>query len=145
MRLIAAAMCHLLVWCCVATALPSTNSATLEAAKPLPTPARESPTPRVEESQPSIYYLPDKQGNLQPVLDFKYQEFVDLYKLKNQLGGSDRPPRYSLPAAMIRSRNCCVLASRGRLNMSAGAPCSRITPSSRKQTRFATSRANPIS
>ena len=52
--------------------------------------------PRVEESQPSIYYLPDKQGNLQPVLDFKYQDFVDLYKLKNQLGRRDQPPRYSL-------------------------------------------------
>ena len=34
---------------------------------------------------PAVYYLPDKQGNLQPVLDFKYQDFVELYKLKNQL------------------------------------------------------------
>ena len=56
----------------------------------------QSPAPRVEESQPSIYYLPDKQGNLQPVLDFKYEEFVDLYRLKNQLGRRDQPPRYTL-------------------------------------------------
>ena len=53
-------------------------------------------SPRVEESEPSIYYLPDKQGNLQPVLDFKYQDFVELYKLKNQLGRRDQPPRFSL-------------------------------------------------
>ena len=57
---------------------------------------REPAAPRVEESQPSIYYLPDKQGNLQPVLDFKYEEFIDLYRLKNQLGRRDQPPRYSL-------------------------------------------------
>ncbi len=62
----------------------------------MPTLAREPPAPRVEESQPSIFYLPDKQGNLQPVLDFKYEEFVDLYRLKNQLGRRDQPPRYSL-------------------------------------------------
>ena len=65
-------------------------------ARPLPTAARETPAPRVEESQPSIYYLPDKQRTLQPVLDFKYEEFVDLYRLKNQLGRRDQPPRYSL-------------------------------------------------
>ena len=45
---------------------------------------------------PAIFYLPDKQGNLQPVLDFKYQDFVDLYRLKNQLDERDQPPRYSL-------------------------------------------------
>lgn len=68
----AAAVGLLLAWCCcVATAQQS-----------------QPPAPRVEESQPSIFYLPDKQGNLQPVLDFQYQDFVDLYKLKNQLGGA---------------------------------------------------------
>jgi hypothetical protein len=96
MRLIAAAVCLPLVWCCVVTARPTPNSAAPEVARPLPTAARETPAPRVEESQPSIYYLPDKQGTLQPVLDFKYEEFVDLYRLKNQLGRRDQPPRYSL-------------------------------------------------
>ncbi len=43
-----------------------------------------------------MYYLPDKQGNLQPVLHFKYQDFVDLYKLKNQLEQRDQPPSYSI-------------------------------------------------
>ncbi len=95
-RLIAAAVCLPLVWCCAATALPTPTSAAREAAAPLPTLVREPPAPRVEESQPSIYYLPDKQGNLQPVLDFKYEDFVDLYRLKNQLGRRDQPPRFDL-------------------------------------------------
>ena len=43
-----------------------------------------------------MFYLPDKQGNLQPVLDFQYQDFVELYKLKNQLERRDEPPRYSI-------------------------------------------------
>jgi hypothetical protein len=95
-RVMAAALCLPLVWCCTATALPTPNSAAREGAKPLAAAASESPSPRVEESQPSIYYLPDKQGNLQPVLDFKYDEFVDLYRLKNQLGRRDQPPRFTL-------------------------------------------------
>ena len=72
LRQIAAAFCHLLVLCCIATAQ------------------------QVEESRPAVYYLPDKQGNLQPVLDFKYQDFVELYKLKNQLPRRDEPPAYSV-------------------------------------------------
>ena len=95
LRFIAAAACHLLVWCCVAAAQHGGPAAAPPSAKPLPA-AHESPQPHVDELQPSIYYLPDKQGNLQPVLDFKYEDFVDLYKLKNQLGGRDQPPRYSL-------------------------------------------------
>ena len=35
--------------------------------------------------------------------------------------------------------------SRGSLKISAGGPCSRMRPSSRKQTRLAMSRAKPIS
>jgi hypothetical protein len=93
-RPIAAAIGYLLIWCCVATALPIDGSAP-DSTRRLLMPSFES-SPRVEETEPSIYYLPDKQGNLQPVLDFKYQDFVDLYKLKNQLGRRDQPPRFSL-------------------------------------------------
>ncbi|MCE5304054.1 MAG: hypothetical protein LLF97_13230 [Planctomycetaceae bacterium] len=50
----------------------------------------------VEESRPSIFYLPDAQNRLQPVLDFKYQDFVELYRLKNRLTRRSDPPRYSL-------------------------------------------------
>ena len=93
---IAAAFGHLLVWCCVATALPIDRASAPQSAKRFLMPTFDSLSPRVEESEPSIYYLPDKQGNLQPVLDFKYQDFVDLYNLKNQLGRRDQPPRFSV-------------------------------------------------
>ena len=88
-----------LLFCCSLAAAQQQGGnppAATSAKPPATTPAGPSHAPRIEESQPAIYYLPDKQGNLQPVLDFKYQDFVDLYKLKNQLGGGDRPPRYSL-------------------------------------------------
>ena len=51
---------------------------------------------RVEESQPSIYYLKDKQGNLQAVPNFTLEDFEELYKLKHQLVQGDQRPRYSL-------------------------------------------------
>lgn len=92
LRFIAAVVVHLLVWSCVAEALPIDRAS--DSTRRLLTPF-DAP-PRIEELEPSIYYLPDKQGNLQPVLDFKYQDFVDLYNLKNQLGRRDQPPRFSL-------------------------------------------------
>ncbi len=46
---------------------------------------------------------------------------------------------------MIRWRNCRVRGSRGSRKSCSGGPCSSTTPSSRKQTRFAISRAKPIS
>jgi hypothetical protein len=51
---------------------------------------------RVEEVEPSLYYLKDKQGNLQPVPNFTYEDFVELYKVKHQLVQGDQRPRYSL-------------------------------------------------
>src|SRR6266540_6490591 len=52
---------------------------------------------------------------------------------------------YIRPAAMMRSRNCRVRGSVGSLRIRSGGPCSRMTPSSRKQTRSAMSRAKLIS
>ena len=72
---------------------PEKPQAAAEVEKPR---AEELPATRIEESKPAVYYLPDKDGNLQPVLDFKYQDFEELYKLKNQLGRRDEPPRYSV-------------------------------------------------
>ena len=103
----------LLVWCCAAVAQqgvgisssqgitpPSASStaagsSSTVTASPLAV-AGESAAPNVEESRPAIYFLPDKQGKLQPVLDFSYQDFVDLYKLKNQFGRREQPPVYSI-------------------------------------------------
>ncbi|MCC6123560.1 MAG: MerC domain-containing protein [Pirellulales bacterium] len=51
---------------------------------------------RVEELKPTLFYLPDKEGRLQAVFDFGYEEFVELYKLKRQLEQKEQRPRYTL-------------------------------------------------
>ncbi|MBU4397791.1 MAG: hypothetical protein KKE86_00505, partial [Planctomycetes bacterium] len=95
-RSIAAAFGCLLVWCSAASARPIGNATAPALFRPARADAGRLPETRVEESRPSIYYLPDKQGNLQPVLDFKYEEFEELYKLKHRLGRRVDPPRYVL-------------------------------------------------
>jgi hypothetical protein len=94
MRPFAAALGHLLVCTCIATAQQGGGAAAPE--QPAPSVNASEQPARIEESRPSLYFLPDKQGNLQPVLQFKYQDFVDLYKLKNQLEQREQPPNYSL-------------------------------------------------
>jgi hypothetical protein len=59
-------------------------------------PAEAGEPRRVEEVEPSLYYLKDKQGNLQPVPNFPYETFIELYKIKHQLVQGDQRPRYSL-------------------------------------------------
>ncbi len=95
-RSIAAAVGCLLVWCSAASARPIGNATIPTLSWPARADTGRLPETRVEESRPSIYYLPDKQGNLQPVLDFKYEEFEELYKLKHRLGRRVDPPRYVL-------------------------------------------------
>ncbi|MEN6557427.1 MAG: hypothetical protein ABFC54_04525, partial [Thermoguttaceae bacterium] len=84
-RLIAAVLIGALA-CRSLAASPSGGDPTAPSSEALP----------VEESRPSIFYLPDAQNRLQPVLDFKYQDFVELYRLKNRLTRRSDPPRYSL-------------------------------------------------
>jgi hypothetical protein len=67
----------------------------------MPAAAAEPPATRVEEVRPSIYYLPDKQGNLQAVLDFNYEDFIELYKLKQRLAEREALPRYSIQRMSI--------------------------------------------
>jgi len=64
--------------------------------KPASGETTETSPRRVEETHPSIYYLKDKQGNLQAVPNFTLEDFEDLYKLKHQLVQGDQRPRYSL-------------------------------------------------
>jgi len=56
---------------------------------------------RVEEVRPAIYYLPDKQGRLQAVLDFQYEDFVELYRQMHRLETRPEPPPYSLQQLFI--------------------------------------------
>jgi len=98
---IAAALGHLLLWCSMAR--QSRAKVGLRLQTPLRLRCNHRPL-RVEESRPAVLLLARKQGNLQPVLDFKYQDFVELYKLKNELERRDQPPRYS-PTANRRPRH----------------------------------------
>ncbi len=61
-----------------------------------PMPSSAMRTQSIEESRPAIYYLKDKQGNLQAVPNFTLEDFEELYKLKHQLVDGDRRPRYSV-------------------------------------------------
>jgi hypothetical protein len=63
--------------------------------------AAEPQMVKVEEVRPSVFYLPDKQGHLQAVLDFNYEDFIELYKLKQRLEGRDVRPRYSIQRMSI--------------------------------------------
>jgi hypothetical protein len=56
---------------------------------------------KVEEVRPSVFYLPDKHGNLQAVLDFNYEDFVELYKLKQRIDERDVRPRSSIQRMSI--------------------------------------------
>ncbi len=51
---------------------------------------------RVEEAEPPLYYLKDKQGNLQAVPNFGFEDFEELYRLKHQLAPGEQRPRYSI-------------------------------------------------
>lgn len=63
---------------------------------PAPVPAT------IREAQPSLWYLKDKEGRLQPVLGWTIEELEDLYQLKHRLRQPDQAPRFSLQALAIR-------------------------------------------
>lgn len=50
----------------------------------------------VDETEPSLYYLKDKAGQLQAVPGFSFETFVELYKLKNQLTDAEAKPAFAL-------------------------------------------------
>ena len=96
-RLKAAVVCCLLLWCSPGAAQDNKTSRAPELGKPLPAAEPMEAAPRrAEESQPSLYYLKDKQGALQAVPNFTFEDFEELYKLKHQILQGDQRPRYSL-------------------------------------------------
>jgi hypothetical protein len=59
--------------------------------------AAASPTPLLPgEIGPDTYLLPDKEGHLQRVLGFTYEDFIDAYKIQHQLSRTREPPRFRL-------------------------------------------------
>jgi hypothetical protein len=48
------------------------------------------------EVGPELYLLKDKEGHLQAVPGFKFEDFIELYRIKNQLDRVEAEPRYVL-------------------------------------------------
>jgi hypothetical protein len=59
-------------------------------------PSPLSPPRPLREIEPALYYLKDKDGNLLPAPGFHYDDFKELYNLKNQLEQLQQRPRYTL-------------------------------------------------
>jgi len=53
---------------------------------------------------PDTYLLPDKDGKLQKVLGFRYEDFVQAYKMNHGLAETVRKPRYSLQRFVVTGR-----------------------------------------
>ena len=90
-------------------AKPAAPAATVPQAKPLPS-----------EDQPSIYYLPDKNGELQPVLGLTLEQFTELFKLKNQVDEQNKRPPFTIESVAIEGtidRGTAELAARFKLTI----------------------------
>ncbi|MGD0898526.1 MAG: hypothetical protein ABR915_11865 [Thermoguttaceae bacterium] len=85
-----------LLLCRLAMGAEATPAPRVEPAKPSAAEAREPVAGGVDEAQPSIYYLKDQQGKLQPVVNFTLSDFEKAWKLLHQLADGDQRPRYSL-------------------------------------------------
>lgn len=97
---------HTLLWCAVALAQqpgpPAAAEPVKPASAPVPAPIVESPALQVKELQPSLYYLKDKDGNLQPVPNFRFEDFEEMVKRKHRLDQSDQTPRYTLQSLSVQ-------------------------------------------
>ncbi len=89
-------------WCNVFVAAQEGDKPSALETTPPPEAKTSAPVDaKVEEVLPAVFYLPDKQGNLQAVLDFRYEDFVELYKLKQRIEQHEQRPRYSFQRLSI--------------------------------------------
>lgn len=95
---------------------PSGSPTTKSAETPVPSsppPPVPSPLPSVapakslQESGPPLYYLKDKEGNLQPVPGFRFEDFEQMFREKLNRGAM---PRYRLQALKIEGTVKAALA-----------------------------------
>ncbi|MGO8744561.1 MAG: hypothetical protein ACLQNE_01100 [Thermoguttaceae bacterium] len=66
-----------------------------------------APAKSLQESGPPLYYLKDKEGNLQPVPGFRFEDFEQMFREKLNRGAM---PRYSLQALKIEGTVKAALA-----------------------------------
>lgn len=62
---------------------------------------RQSPVPLVQEALPSLFYLKDKEGNLQPVLGFTFEDFEEMVRQKLRQEQPETPPAYAVEQVAI--------------------------------------------
>jgi len=60
-----------------------------------------SPPQAVREVAPELFYLKDESGRLVPVPGFRYRDFLDLFRIKEGLGGAAAPPRAVLESVVV--------------------------------------------
>lgn len=68
---------------------------------PAPTPAGVEPPPVIRERTPELYYLKDESGRLVPVPGFRYADFLDLFRIREGLGGPALPPDAVLESVVV--------------------------------------------
>jgi len=62
----------------------------------------EGPPRLVGEAAPELFYVEDDAGRLVPVPGFRYRDFMDLFRMKEGLGGPLRPPAAVLENVVVR-------------------------------------------
>jgi hypothetical protein len=93
-----------MVWWCGWAAAQSETSPTSGEASPIVA-EREDPSKaapdRGGEVKPSMFLLPDKSGELQPILNFPYEVFIDLYRQQGERTTADPTPPYVVQSVGI--------------------------------------------
>jgi hypothetical protein len=79
---------------------PAAEPPLAPAAEPRVAPAAEPPP--VRELAPELYYLKDESGRLVPVPGFGYSDFLEMFRIKEGLGGPALPPPAILESVVVR-------------------------------------------
>lgn len=66
-----------------------------------PPPAAAGQAPAVREEAPELYYLQDDAGRLVPVPGFRYADFLELFRIREGLGGPALPPAAVLESVVV--------------------------------------------
>ncbi len=74
--------------------------------EPASKPGQASPVPPggVQEYKPPLFLLRDKDGNLQPVSGFTFEEFRELYELKHRLQEKSESPGHSIQRMVVSGK-----------------------------------------
>lgn len=98
---------------CLPVALAAVGRGQEAATAPVPEPSPAAPAPAaaagvapglapaVSELAPELYYLRDDAGRLVPVPGFRYRDFLEMFRIKEGLGGPAAPPAAIIESALV--------------------------------------------